>query len=709
MTNSTEISGLDLKDHYSSCKHVTFQQEGCNIRGKLGRVEYDFPEFGKAKCFVHMKRVSGNGKVVIVGQNHIVTSKIYQTFDIDVDGKIEFVRPKDSTGDIVLLGLTFASSKVGESTVGISWKDLINKCGQYKNLRLIKSKDGPRLFASIGGFIEDGSMIKIIETNPPSAIKKDGNKIIFNTSCEITNLVLSGNPAPSKSTEIHNSRKPPTKISMPQPALKESGVDRVGGNAAMRTTSADKDVSALSEHILYDSSTVSNFQQFVGSGKGGRPIRSNKVSYLVLGRGQKTRAAISSLKPNTDYICIMNAKMLNGNGKIFVGFSDKDSHSDNAVETVFNNKFNNKYIRIRTDNTAPGVIQKLHLFMPDKFSKGELLIQRIMIVHDLGVDSIRAKHEGQKYLNHEQIRKPINTSSYSGSGIDIRTDDPVYVSAKKFALYPPVRHASVSSDVVGTIMSNTVDGMMWASRVKSAISRIRLGNMRSEVTNDSLLVSHVGALKSAKKIWIEPFKYGAVFSKSDREAISQSQTILSPSVSNVQYLAEAFPDKKVERAHLPLFWTEPQADAFFNQNEFVLVFKRDGQDLERLFSAWSHDLPKLVVFGARGKYPDFVIPVTEYYPYEKLLFLIKKARFIVDLSNDYEYHSSLLDLANYMGKTILTNNWFMLSKNNGIMVQADSQKSVGAGINRAMKVISPINDMSGYNDKFVKQMTYLLL
>ena len=188
-------------------------------------------------------------------------------------------------------------------------------------------------------------------------------------------------------------------------------------------------------------------------------------------------------------------------------------------------------------------------------------------------------------------------------------------------MYPHIDGANpLDSTMSGTIMTNNVSGVVWASRVKSMIKHIRIGNLKSEVVNESLLISHLGHLRPANRIWIDPFEFGANINEQDTMAINRAHKVMSPSLSNAQYLRSKFENKKIEQAHLPLPWVEPEADEIFQKLDFVLVFERDRSGLNKLLDVWNNSLPKLVVMGARGRYPDFVIPLNEYYPYRKLLF-----------------------------------------------------------------------------------------
>ncbi|MHA2426869.1 MAG: hypothetical protein ACXADB_02425 [Candidatus Hermodarchaeia archaeon] len=729
MQTNIDISGGELREYVTSYRSVTFTNDGCRLRKKRGRVEFDFSWYGITKISVHLQRIGGNGKVIVSDKEFDVGSKVRQTFDIDTDGCFEICRPANSTGDVVLLGFTFSADKDSESMVTIDWKDIIRRCGNYSCLRLVKGK----LFASTGGYI-DGNLITAIETDPPNSATIESDKVTFHSSCEITSVSLSPveaglAPGEMDTRDVFVSRNPPTPINIPQPT-KESG-RVIGPNTKRRNIKSEQPqpqpeaepepqhrLPNFDDHILYDSSSVRNFKQFTQNNLS-KQVRSNNKSYLIIKQRGRTRAAISSLQANKNYICIINGKKLNGNGRLYVGASIDDYFTGQAAEAMFGGHFENRFIQIRTGHGAPNSQQKLHLEMPERYCSGEVLIQRIIIVEDLGIDNARVAIEGKRYVPPSEVQRPESPEVLFSSNVDVRKRDKVYATSKKYALYPSIKgEKPIDRDIMGTIVSNNISGIVWSSRVKKLLKNVRVGDMKKEVGNDVLLVSHLGCLKPAKRIWIEPFEFDAKFGSSDANAVNSADVVLSPSLSNVQSLQEAFKDKRIELAHRPLPWVQPEPEKFFHKQDFVLTFERDRRNMEQLFRVWSEDLPTLVVVGARGGYPGFVIPLNEYYPYRKLLYLMKHARFIIDLPEICHYHSSILSLANSMGKAILSTNWYVLDKPNGLFVVRTNHDGKGRftpsdavlrhGVDEAMKVpAGKTNDMSNYNAEFLQHMRLL--
>lgn len=712
MLVNIDISGGDLREYVTSYRSVTFAQDGCKMRKKRGLISLDLSLYDVNKVSVHVKRIGGNGRLIISGNEYTVGSTVHQILDIDTNGEIELFRPQHSTGEIVLLGVSFLAEKEDDA-VSIDWKSIIKQCGKYSCLRLIKG----RLYASSGGYIESGT-IKSIETAPPNSVTIDGEKIHFNSSCEITNIALK--PTQGRvQDELYISRNPPTPIEVPQPTTDSGTTKRIISNSAEQIPRHNHQLPNFDDHILYDSLSVRNFKQF-STNSFSKEIRSNNQTYLLVRQKGHANAAMSQLRDNSEYICIINGKKLNGNGRLYVGASIDNNFMARAAEIVFGGNFTNKYVQIKAGPGSPSSIQRLHINMPENFCSGEILIQRIIVVENLGLERAKLGIEGNKYLPFSEVQRPDSHDAIFSANLDVnRRDDSVYATAKKYAFYPSIHGVSpIDNDIVGSIASNNISGIVWSSRIKPLFGNIRVGDLNSESSNDTLLISHMNHLRPARRIWIEPFDFGSKFCDNDVKAIAGADAIFSPSFSNVQYLTEKFGEKNIRLAHRPLPWVEPEQEKFFSNLEFVLTFERDRKDINQILSMWSSDFPRLVIVGARGSYPDFVIPLTEYYPYKKLLYLMKAARFILDLSENSDYHSSILDLANAMGKTMLSTNWYVLDKPTGIFIGRTDYKdgrlmpandALKFEINRAMGINRrEINDMSNHNSVFISQIKLLL-
>jgi len=659
-----EINSGQLKKYISSSKSVNLMTDGCKLLPRVGRVQFDFSDFsGITNCKVRAKRLSGNGKIKLVignkSSNIIIASKSSFTFNIELgeDKLFEILRPPDSSGEISVISIAF-DPNIKEAPMAINWKGLIRRCGKYKNLRLIKG----RLFAGSGGFIERGEMVSEIETSPPNMFKYDGGKLIFINSCEVTNLVV-GMGVKAKENLIKNlyvERQAPTKIEVAQNLVPKQATPK-GQLPPIPRPIVDGTFSGLENQIIFDSNNINFTKTIIGKNKYVKPIKSLGKDYILLRQNGNFNIPISILEPNKNYICVFYAKKLNGNGKIRVGLSENDVINEFFGEVQFSKNINSKYVYLRTSND---VNQKIHLSMPPTSSNGEILINRIVILNDIDFKSDRYNYFPPVYA--QTIKTPVSLINYNVTISE--SNDEQYISSKRFLRYSKPKQA-VNADQMfnGNMSVSSLNSMMWFNEMKSFCPKIYIDDKNPD---SGLSISEVGSIKKKNNIWLSVFNS---ISDTDLSILSKSKKVFSPSLSNYQELSKKLPNTKVELFKLPLPWIKPESQNIFNKFEFVVAFNRCSASTSRIIEAWSNDLPKLVLVGARGNYPDFVIPTNEYIKYSQLVNIISKAKCVIDLPMIRDYASSLLGLSLAVGTPVVSTNWFIFNEDNSVFLVGEDK------------------------------------
>ena len=381
-----EISQEEIKSIVSSSRSCKFDPAGCILEAKFGKVLFNLSQFKSIEtCHLHLRRMSGNGKVLVQSAEAIseitVLSKITQDFVITTtSANIEISRPDDGLGEVCILGLTIGYNYQEEDTpLSYSWKNLISKCGKYSCLRMI---DG-RLFASEGAFIEGASVIQNIETTPPGMAIRDGDKIKFTGICEVVNLIVDSEAQPKPITSPFIHREGPT------PFTNDTFIPTINNNPKNYSlhNSVVKMDTQVANNIIYDSNTNRGLKTITTNNKkSARSIHSNGIDYVLLSRGGAITIPIASLEQEKDYIVVLICKKLNGNGRINVGFCLEDLQPASYTPVLVENAFNDKYVNIATGKlSSPGVSFKIHLTMLDD-GVGEVLISRIMLVKNLPIN-----------------------------------------------------------------------------------------------------------------------------------------------------------------------------------------------------------------------------------------------------------------------------------------------------------------------------------
>lgn len=680
-----DIDSFNLKDYISSSKSVSFNADGCTIPSKIGRAVFDLSGFDCIEnCLIHTKRVSGNGKVLINSSNFIISSKTSYTFNIEVyDKKIEIIRPKDSSGEIIVLGFMFQTDKE-EALVIMNWKDLIKRCGKYSCLRLV----GTNLYASPGAFIERGGVVQHVETSPPNCWKREGGKVIFNSSCEIINLTLNEN------AELNSPKFMPFQ---PRQATTSVNVAKNTSNVVQRTVGRpqstvlyNKTPEVVHNYIQFDSSKI-DFSQIIQNDKYIKAIKSNGKRYLLIRNGSNVKIPVAVLDSDKEYIIVITAKILNGNGKIFVGVSSEEISS--TSEMIFGSSVTNQYISVKSGPFKVGKSQKLHMLRPNDRCVGEILISRIVILNNLNIDKAREEIEGVRYTPAE-IRK-IELNSSSGCNlIEIRNNlnDKVYINTKKYARYFCEKLGS--DQFVESIAATSSSGVSWFNRMKSWFPKIVLTPLNSD-KSVKLSISHAGYIKKADNIWIDAFDS---LNELDIIALNKAKNVFSPSECNIKELKGKLNEGvniKMMRRPAPC---PPLTDMpYFNNMNYILSFDRNEESTKKIINSWEEGMPNLAIVGIRGNHPKHIIPINEFIPFSKLAFIIKNAKCVVDISK-FDYESSYLNLALALGTPVVTNN-NLTDKRSVINEESDLTKTIKDAI------ISDIeeSDIDKYNEDELKR------
>lgn len=370
----------NLKEILVSSVHCRVDKE-CILESKFGKAVFEIKEEIQPKSiWVHAKRLSGNGVFLINGQPFLAASKICNS--VEISGKhqrLEIIRPENSTGEISILGLDLHFDQ--EVSVAEDWKKTIAKCGSYHGIRLI----GTRLFASYGAYIQNGLVVKEIETSPPnSSVLKDG-QWKFNSSCEIIKLITDDN-FQTDDTAFVVALPGMQAVGMP-PVVPVGETTTASPNQLDSSRASIKpsfnwvnhnDGKQLSQ-VLYDSQSCQEFNPLKApSTKLIKFIKSNGVDYLLLKRGGWYNIPASFIKPNMSYIVTITGKRLNGNGKINVELSH-----GSVEQVVINNSISETQIHLKSASNINAADEIFIKIMMSESSVGEILISRVRVIEGL--------------------------------------------------------------------------------------------------------------------------------------------------------------------------------------------------------------------------------------------------------------------------------------------------------------------------------------
>lgn len=646
---------------YAKSSRACRYDSGYILEGRFGKISFDLNSFGtNTSITVFIKKLTGNGKLIINQESYTVSSRMGQEIVIKSSGLLEISRPNDSIGEINIYAIKL------EMEDGLNtWKLLLNKC-KYGAIRLA----GDKLFANVGAFIQN---VAVIETVPPNMFSKVGDQINFLGDCEIVRLELE-----QTETQIPiNNTKLYTHMSQPIPVLPASPIQTQPLSVKSATSLLPRtNQLALKNSILYDSA-INGFDKSRLNNNTVKVIRSNGQELLVIKKNGTYQVVVSALKPFTEYVVIVTLKKLNGNGKIKAGFLSGANQAipRNTEDIIADSQFVDKYLTLNTgEPDGLGDIYRLALMMGAD-GMGEVLISKIRIINGISIENVRMSFQNNYYSRLDADRPISNTNVKYSVAID-NVDDSVTTTSKRYARYISVlKPNNIYPDVSNSFISTTSSGLNWLNKIAPFFPNIRLCRLKDKIESDTILIGQIGNLLPCSKIWIDAFNENEVTNQ-NLDILRECKVIFSPSLPNVQFLDKHCSKTLVIQMHKPLPVLDPQLDVYLAQQDFILTFNRHPATLRYLIDSWTEDMPKLAVVGARGSFPDFVIPISEYLSYDRLFYAIIKAKAVIDLPINTDYISSFLHLAHAAGTPILTTNWFAMDRSNCTFLIGDKVNNI---------------------------------
>jgi hypothetical protein len=670
---------------------------------KAGKITFNFSDFQNVTyCKLRLRRISGNGKLIVTVNNKpktvvVAARNLVYSVDLSEDKQVEISRPPDSLGEVLITSIAFDSDGVKEPQVSINWKQLISNCGKYTCLRLIKG----RLYASTGGLIERGDKIRRIETDPPMSYKHEGGKIVFKNSCEITHLSLAGPAEPiQQSKQLFVERLPPQQIEVAQnePPTPREVIARPGAPRPAPTHVVDGSLAGLEDDVVFDTNTISIYKIVTVRSKVVKAIKSLGKEYLLLKPGAHFSIPISRLEPTKNYIAIMYGKSINGNGKMRIGLSSGDHYYGDIKEILFGKGANSKYISVNSDRGTPGQAQRLHLMLPAEVCTGEVLISRIVIINNIDIhNSGRQRYN----VGVARERPQIQSDGTFNLAISESSTDEYYRAAKKYARYYPQAMDNVADQVFkGSVAIASDSGMAWFHKMKTMFPGIRLDKGKDSA---GISMSQSGFIKKKDHVWLDATDE---IHTQDIKDLQDSKMVFSPSIKNCQQLRDMLPSGiDVELMRKPLPWVTSKPIPLFEKMEYVVAINRSPESTSMIVAAWTEKLPKLVILGVRGNFPNYVIPTNEYLQFSQMVFMLTNAKCVIDLPPITDYESSMLALTEAVGTPAVTTNWSAMGKDSALFLASDKEKryipstqALVSGVQEACQMNVTQSNRLEYND-----------
>ncbi len=720
-----ELDVQGIKQHAKVARSCIFKDE-CVIKSRLGRLVLDLSDIGKINgCDIVLRRISGNGDLIIESIDsssyHNVASKnryIASIFPFPSTGKIEIQRPNASRGDVALIGVKCYldkeeyEKKERENTLSNNWKKMMKRCGKYSGLRLAKG----RLFASHGGFIENSELIERIQTNPKNMHSIKGNRMVFLGSCEIVDLLLSADAPIRDNSPLYANRRGPTPENILLEPPEQPKTTKTSAGRLFTRPKNKAEANQYQELLIYDSASLGQFSNsLILSNKLVKTVKSNAAEYVVLKRGGNFFIPMAALEQDMEYVVAITSKKMSGNGRIHIGFvSERKGVAKNSLQNICGNELGEQFVSVSTGRkTAPNQQFYLNLSMREDGS-GESIISRIRVLRGM-----KAFHSGfeNDYVSLPTDNIVSDTSILGNVDIGYPTSDSIFLLSKKYSrLITVSKSPGFSSEVRGSIFSSTISGMQWVNKIRRICPGINHVKAEDLIGENTVGIGSIKNIPKAKIIWLEEFDSDALTHQAI-DTLQKAKTVHCLSLPNAQLLRE-YCHSEVKHTPRLIPFIPPKPIPYFKNKKYILSFNRNHNIARRVSESWTTDIPKIVMVGLRGRMPNHIMPVNEYLPYDELLFLLSNAQCILDLHGaNKDYTSGFLDIAHYMGKIIVTNNWFGIDKKNCIFSVSNDQlgadllpapENLNKDIKKALaQARAEKNDMSKYNEKVVEVLRNL--
>jgi len=651
------ISGIDLKQYIESSAFCRIDTNGCLLEPRTGRIKFNFSNLGIViNLKINCQRMSGDGKVILSlnewTQEHIISSKTSQSIEVELfDPPLEMARPRTSNGIVRIISIDVQNIAINDeedSSLVYNWKKLVGQCGRFKCLRLV----GGKLFASNGGFIEKGDNILDITTSPSNMYVRAGSNIKFIGSCEITHLQVSSAPV-TRNNQPFIHRNPPTPMIN---SLSPTSIDLNDIPTSQRPIFGNKEPKSIDfNNIIFNSdlgSALSGFKS-LSSGKLARTITSNQKQYISIKQHGLGILPVSVLKSDHNYVIALQLKRLNGNGKLKVGITNSNIPPEKMEVVLADRVFSERIITLDTTSCETNNnMHKLYFSMQDGL--GEILISKIKVIDGISVRRARGR---VSQLPIETTQGIVSDTVAHHLELDYPIDNPIIKQSKLFSRQISLTDVPEQfTQVNGSVFSSNLSGINWINKISALFPNISCIKNISDINLENTIVfSSVNSYMPISSIyWLRPFS--CALNEDTRDKISEAKVIITSCQANFEYLKNEFQDINVKHLIRPLPWYKPKAISYLNDEKYFLYLQRSLEGSHRLVESWNPKWGKLVLVGGRGNYPDHVIPINEYYHYDKLLNIMMKSNGLIDLPIHRDYDSAWIQLAKSMSLPVISTN-----------------------------------------------------
>jgi hypothetical protein len=530
---------------------------------------------------------------------------------IDVSAQaVVLSRPIKSNGKLIISkilcdGVDITTIKESNNVIVLqdSWNDFLCSVGRISGIK--KTEVG--VLASEYAEIKNSENIIDIKTHPPSSwIRKNGS-IVFTYPCRIFEIELSTDIKKSNKKEYVNNIISNTPVKQQEIPIKN--VNKVNSNnikpilAPVKKENKNKSL----ETIIFDTNEE-GILNFISESSGIQQIE-GVINFSVLG---KVSLSLPKLQPNADYFFFVRTNSINGNGKIGIQLIDELRQSYGVKIFSSSSNKTDLIVKIRTSNFDSNY--QLVLYRPLKISTGVVSVSRVVI--------------------------KTNFSGNSSSGVVPSINS---IANNSNILNKTIISANISK-ITNSINFSTEGSELWFNRL---LKNHTLTKQISDISFCSLDDKPIHP-----RVFIEEFNTENLNTNNFIKFMDSSE-IITPSLSNYILLKNIFQNKRITISGRLIPLSKNISE--FNSEDKVVLFNKNEKYTKSIIENWDKSFGELIVIGGNVSNENVTL-INDVLSLEDLFSIITKSYLVLDIGECSHYISSIIEIARYLNKPVLTNN-----------------------------------------------------
>jgi len=682
-----EVANEDLNKYIASSMSCSANIGGYIIKPIRGRLLLDLSTFPSYKyCELNLKRSSGNGAVTINNEKYFTLSKVSQKIkiDISINNTIDIRRDYDSLGDLVLLSICLLNDNVTIEKQSLTdLKNSLKTCGSYTSITIL----GEKILASSGATINNGLIVHEIITDPPN-VTSIGEKIIFNSECEILNIILKEvQPPPSSDLINILGRAASSNLNNPEELKTNNHIH--AANEKYLYYKKLHQVKNMSEEINLSLSTISNHED----------VFTNTSTSLLLKNKAKFSIPISNIDPYSNYILNIKAMKINGNGKL--GFQVQSSNNiiSKKVIVCSGKLCNESLIFSFPEPSDPNDPYFINIYRPENSSSGDVLLESVTFN--------KCKNIVNNYLSSDlfvgHTNAPTAISLKADAIIDPNFDILLKTRYQNFSTPLVDIDGTHKHDIIFNVEPFGFESSLWVKKnfpyfnlnIKS--NHKAFGNIDEYSAENTMCITDINNIIYTKntKVYLHEINDDFIFTQEIIKSLESKTVIVTSSLTDkfiLKKYTQAVIHIKCLLSVLPIVETSALNKAFyFEKDHYFNTILNDNQTIGNMYS--------INASCFSGKF-DYVSPYEYYISSSRRL---AGSNYLIYLSKNKHHRSNLIESALVLGLSVLTNNHYYINNNRCRVVSNEMLKTIDATHIDKYQV----NNINEYNTRVIQELKEL--